>query len=263
MENSPQVLFEDEHLLAINKPSGMIVNRGFVGHAPTAQGTTLQDWVESLSFWPASPESNRGERRPGSASGMTAFWQRSGIVHRLDKETSGVLLIAKTPEAFAELQRQFKARETEKVYVGLVHGRVEPEKGEIDAPIGRNPKVRTKFAVVESGRQAFTEYRVIANFSSRGEEFSLVEFYPKTGRTHQIRVHAKHIGHPIVSDYLYAGRKTARRDRKWCPRLFLHAQKLTFTHPTSDKRITVEAPLPHELHDILASFKTANPDVST
>ena len=119
-----------------------------------------------------------------------------------------------------------------------------------------------RFGVVEGGRDAVTKYRVVAHFSARPEgrrlksantaEFSLVEFYPKTGRTHQIRVHAKHIGHPIVSDYLYAGRKTARHDRKWCPRLFLHAAELTFKHPKSGERITVKAPLPHDLSKVLA-----------
>jgi len=272
------VLFEDKYLLAINKPSGMVVNRGFA-----LQGVSLQDWVESLSFWPASPAPagsplhceasevrpwrQRGERRLESTQINADFTQRSGIVHRLDKETSGVLLIAKTPEAFVELQRQFKDRETEKVYMGLVHGKVEPEKGEIDAPIGRNPRVRTKFAVIDSGREAVTSYNVLANFSSRDPErrlksattpeaFSLVEFYPKTGRTHQIRVHAKHIGHPIVSDYLYAGRKTTRNDRKWCPRLFLHAAKLSFTHPAAKKSMAVEAPLPLGLQTVIANFNS-------
>ncbi|MBI4029192.1 MAG: RluA family pseudouridine synthase [Candidatus Blackburnbacteria bacterium] len=254
LNTPPEVLFEDEYLLAINKPSGMVVNRGFA-----SPGDTLQDWVESLSFWPAS---QRGERRPESTQVDTPFVQRSGVVHRLDKETSGVLLVAKTPEAFAELQRQFKDRETEKVYLGLVHGKVEPPKGEIDAPIGRNPRVRTKFAVLEGAREARTGYIVIANFSSREQErrlksattpeaYSLVEFHPKTGRTHQIRVHAKHIGHPIVSDYLYAGRKTTRHDRKWCPRLFLHAAKLAFAHPKTGNRLTIEAPLPQDLQSVL------------
>lgn len=251
MENSPHILFEDEHLLAINKPSGMVVNRGFGAES------TVQDWVESLSFW----------RRPESTQIDTDFMRRSGVVHRLDKETSGVLLIAKTPEVFIELQRQFKDRKTEKVYMGLVHGKVEPEKGEINAPIGRNPRIRTKFVVMEGAREARTGYTVIAlservHFSSREQErrlksattpeaYSLVEFHPKTGRTHQIRVHAKHIGHPIVSDYLYAGRKTTRHDRKWCPRLFLHAAKLAFAHPKTGNRLTIEAPLPQDLQSVL------------
>lgn len=248
---SPQIIFEDENLLAINKPSGMVVNES---NALGTQGSslqggvpagTLQGWVEENFNFPLAH--NKG--------------LRNGIVHRIDKETSGVLLIAKTEDVFRELQRQFKDRETKKTYVALVHGRVEPSTGTIDAPIRRNPKVRTKFSVLENGREAVTNYCVLAHFNARQperglksattEEYSLVEFNPKTGRTHQIRVHAKHIGHPIVADYLYAGRKTTRQDRKWCPRLFLHAQKLTFTHPETGKRMTVEAPLPEELQEVL------------
>ncbi len=254
----PEILFEDEYLLAINKPNGMVVNRGF------GAGETVQEWAEG-----------KGITGSTSTTGSTGddFHKRNGVVHRLDKETSGVLLIAKTPEAFGELQRQFKDREVEKVYIGLVHGHVEPQSGVVEAAIGRNPKNRMKFSTVEGGRDAQTGYRVIAHFSARSEErrlksattkvgfntqdeYTLVEFYPKTGRTHQIRVHAKHIGHPIVSDYQYAGRKTTRGDRKWCPRLFLHAEKLSFKHPKSGERMTVEAPMPHDLKDVLANLSS-------
>lgn len=234
--SQPQILFEDEYLLAINKSSGMVVNDS----ALASKGDTLQAWVgENFDF----PLAHNKELR-------------NGVVHRLDKETSGVLLVAKNPEVFVELQRQFKDREVEKVYVGLVHGRVEPKEGVIDSPIARNPRVRTKFAVVENGREATTEYKNIRVLEHQDEKYTLVEFKPKTGRTHQIRVHAKHIGHPIVGDYSYAGRKTARHDRKWCPRLFLHAAKLTFIHPTSGKHITVEAPLPHDLSLVIKTLRS-------
>lgn len=237
MENEPQVLYEDEYLLAIDKPSGMVVNRGF------GATDTVQDWLEANFQFSINMRSDSNFQE-----------MRNGIVHRLDKETSGVLLIAKTQDAFCELQRQFKDREVEKVYIGLVHGIVEPQAGVVDASIGRNPKNRMKFGVVESGREAVTEYKLVTCYMLpvTRETFSLVEFYPKTGRTHQIRVHAKHLGHPIVSDYQYAGRKTTRKDRKWCPRLFLHAAKLTFRHPKHGARDTIEAPLPQDLQQVLS-----------
>jgi len=232
---TPKVLFEDSELLVIDKPSGIVVDRN-----NTSGDGTVEEWAE---------------RR---VKGV----QRAGIVHRIDKETSGVLVIAKTPEVFRELQRQFKAREVEKTYVALVHGRVVPPEGVIRAPVGRLPWNRERFGVLPGGREAETKYKVLSIENKQSltslrvsdkkeEEFSLVEFYPKTGRTHQIRVHAKSLGHPVVGDTFYAGRKTSRNDRKWCPRLFLHAAKITFTHPGTGERMTVEAPLPEELKKVL------------
>lgn len=244
---NPTVLLEDPYLLIIDKPSGLVVNR-----AESVAGETVQDWVESYlrtgpvasSSRPMSSGEPAGTRRDSLQSRHPSdFIERSGTVHRLDKETSGVLLIAKTPEVFEELQRQFKERLVEKTYVALVHGRVTPEEGIITAPVGRLPWNRERFGVFPGGRPAETKYKAIKHYG----EYSLVEFYPKTGRTHQIRVHAKSIGHPVVSDTFYAGRKTSRQDRKWCPRLFLHAAKVSFAHPVGGKRITVEAPLPEDL----------------
>lgn len=225
----PRVLFEDDYLLAVDKPAGMVVNRGF------GAVETVQDWIE---------------RYLKIQSTDAEFSARSGIVHRLDKETSGVLLIAKVPEVFRKLQRQFKRREVEKIYIALVHGRVEPQEGVIDKSVGRLPWKRTRFGVLENGRNAVTEYRTMLN----GEEFSLLEVRPKTGRTHQIRVHMKAIGRPVVSDPLYAGRKTNRRDREWCPRMFLHASRLTFVHPVSGERVVVEVGLPDDLQHVLGNL---------
>jgi 23S rRNA pseudouridine1911/1915/1917 synthase len=176
-------------------------------------------------------------------------------VHRIDKETSGILLVAKTPQAFDDLQKQFKERTIKKTYLALVHGKVVPETGEISVPVGRLPWNRKKFGVLAGGREAVTKYKVLSIlylvFGKKEEPFSLLELYPETGRTHQIRVHLKYFNHPIFADFLYAGRKTSRDDRKVLSRVFLHAEKIIFTHPVSKKSITLESPLPEELQKII------------
>jgi 23S rRNA pseudouridine1911/1915/1917 synthase len=214
MENSPVVIYEDDYILALNKPSGMDVE-------------TLQAWVKNNFNFAIS----------------NSFELRNGLVHRLDKPTSGVILFAKSEEVFYALQKQFADRTTEKVYVALVHGKVTPEEGTIDAPIGRLPWKRINFGVIESGREALTNYKVIA---SNGE-YSLLELYPKTGRTHQLRVHLKHIGNPIVGDQKYAPRKIAKADLQKLGRLMLHAKSIKFTHPITKKEMVLEAPLPNDL----------------
>jgi len=180
------------------------------------------------------------------------FINRGGVVHRLDKETSGILLLAKNPEAFIELQRQFKEREVKKVYQALAHGKV-PQEGEINVPVGRLPWNRKQFGIVPGGRESKTEYKVLATYENPKDKeiLSLVELYPQSGRTHQIRVHLKYIGHPIFADFLYAGRKTARKDRNILPRVFLHAAKISFSHPKTHETMTFESPLPIELRELL------------
>lgn len=229
----PKILYEDEYLLVIDKPSGMVVNR-----AESVKGETVQEWIE---------KKRKVQSAKCKAGEESDFYKRNGVVHRIDKETSGVLLIAKDPETFAKLQAQFKNREVEKTYTSLCHGLFKEKEGVVNAPVGRLPWNRERFGVFPGGRQAETSYKVLKEYEKNSEEYTLVEWYPKTGRTHQIRVHAKSLGHPIVSDKFYAGRKTARRDRTWCPRLFLHASKISFTHPKTGKRITIEAKLPPEL----------------
>ncbi|MBI3109883.1 RluA family pseudouridine synthase [Candidatus Daviesbacteria bacterium] len=196
--------------------------------------------------------------------------------HRLDKDTSGVLLVAKTPSALENLQAQFKQREIKKQYLALVHGTI-LEGGKIEGAIGRNPGNREKFTVLGEGKEAVTEYTPIKNFKfeilnfqsifndlnknqirklerMKYNEFTLLKCYPKTGRTHQIRVHLKHIGHPIVADDKYAGRKRNKLDKRWCPRMFLHAAKIGFKHPVSGKWMEVESKLPEDLEGALKNL---------
>jgi len=173
----------------------------------------------------------------------------------LDKETSGILLIAKTKEAFENLQAQFKNREVKKKYIALVHGEVDPAEGKIDITVGRLPWKRDRFGVLAGGRPSVTRYKSLGNYKNDKDMFSLMELAPETGRTHQIRIHMKFLGHPIVSDEFYAGRKTSRRDRKWCPRLFLHASQIEFTHPVSGKTQKFEAKIPPDLEGALKTLE--------
>jgi 23S rRNA pseudouridine1911/1915/1917 synthase len=219
----PKIIFQDECLFVIDKPAGWIVNEADT----TTTQPVLQTWLRSNFQYPISNDQ----------------LLRSGIVHRLDKETSGILLIAKTKEAFERLQSEFKNREVKKTYVALLHGRIVPEEGEITANVGRLPWRRDRFGVLPGGRESATLYKVYKYYDG----YSLVEFFPKTGRTHQIRIHAKYIGHPVVSDEFYAGRKTARNDRKWCPRLFLHATSIKFIHPTTGQEVEYKSELSEEL----------------
>jgi 23S rRNA pseudouridine1911/1915/1917 synthase len=233
------ILYEDEDVLIIDKPAGITVNRA----ETTRYETTIQDWAEEKfknEHIPLNPE--QGD-----------FFNRGGVVHRLDKETSGVLILAKNPTAFAELQRQFKEREVKKVYTAFAHGKISPEVGEIDVPVGRLPWNRNRFGILPGGRESKTLYKVLQFYQNpkTKETLSLVELYPQSGRTHQIRVHLKYIHHPIFSDFLYAGRKTARADRLLLPRVFLHAAKISFTHPTKKTTVSFESPLPQNLREVL------------
>ena len=231
---TPKVVFEDNHLLVLDKPAGWVVNV-----AKTTIGQqVLQSWLAQNYNYPLAK--NRENR--------------SGIVHRLDKETSGILVVAKRKEAYDNLQKQFRERVVEKTYIALVHGKVSPEKGIIEAPVGRLPWRRDRFGVLPGGRSAKTSYKVIAYYLLDDACYTLLELYPKTGRTHQIRIHMKYINHPVVGDAFYAGRKTARKDRTWCPRLFLHANKLGFFHPFTFKKLTFESVLTQDLQSVLGLF---------
>lgn len=238
MPLQPTIIYEDADLFVLNKPSGMIVNK-----ADTTKGEeTLQDWLESNS---------KLKTENIELDEELDFYKRAGIVHRLDKETSGIILVAKTPKSFIELQRQFKERIVKKTYIALAHGKVFPDEGTINVPVGRLPWNRMQFGVVAGGRESLTRYRVLKNFTLNALPFTLLELYPETGRTHQIRVHLKHIGHPIFSDPLYGGRKQARVDRKTLSRVFLHAAKISFLHPSTHQDVSFESLLSEELQKVL------------
>lgn len=227
-----------------------------MNRAQSVVGETVQDWAEAHV---KSQITNPNVQKSIDVShwslrfGHCDFCNRAGIVHRLDKETSGVLLIAKTPEAFANLQRQFKERGVKKTYLAIVHGRLVPDEGEIRAPVGRLPWNRERFGVLPGGREAVTRYVRISNvqFPMSNETLSLVELYPETGRTHQLRVHLQYLGHPVVGDSLYAGRKRSRADREVAPRVMLHAWKIALEHPTTQAPLAIEAPIPDDMNRFL------------
>lgn len=235
------IIYEDKTFIVINKPSGIVVNR-----ASSVRGETIQAWME---------ERLRTKNLELITNNVGDFYQRAGIVHRLDKDTSGLLIIAKTAEAFYHLQFQFKERKITKKYQALVHGRVLPPKGEIKASVGRLPWNRERFGILPGGRPAITLYNVLSPYKKDKQFFSLLEVGPKTGRTHQIRVHLKYIGHPIVTDKFYAGRKTYKQDIKFCPRLFLHAFYLKLKHPETLEQIEFESKLPKDLKRVLGKLQ--------
>jgi len=241
---NPQIIFEDEFLLVIDKPSGVTVNKSeTVKDEPTVQSFLERKLQREISLEP-----------------NTEFAKRAGFVHRLDKETSGILLVAKNQKTLENLQKQFKERTTVKKYLCLVHGLVVPEKGTINAPVDRLPWNRTHFGVFPGGKEALTDYKVETQYvaSLPNQKFSLLEVTPHTGRTHQIRVHLKYLGHPVVGDELYAGRKTARDDRKFCAHQFLHAAYIKFTHPDNGKLIEFFSPLPPDLSQVISSLTKAS-----
>lgn len=235
---SPKIIFEDNSILVLNKPSGWITNSA----STTTDKPVVQGWLKSNFEYPISNVDSL----------------RSGIVHRLDKETSGILVVAKTKEAFEILQKEFKERQVKKTYIALVHGKFDLNEGEIKAAVGRLSWNRRRFGVLPGGREAITRYSVLRSMNYEEKEYSLLELSPKTGRTHQIRIHLKFIGHPIAADEFYAGRKTARSDREWCPRLFLHAATISFIHPVTGKLVSYKSDLPDDLKSVLDSQLQSN-----
>ncbi|KRM35925.1 RluA family pseudouridine synthase [Limosilactobacillus pontis] len=213
-ENIPlDIVYEDDDVIVVNKPQGMVVHP-----APGHPDHTL---VNALLYH--SPLSTiNGEFRPG-------------IVHRIDKDTSGLLMVAKNDMAHRSLAAQLKAKTNEREYVALVHGVIKEDQGTVDAPLGRSPKDRKKQAVVADGRHAVTHFRVLRRY----RHYTLVACRLETGRTHQIRVHMKYIGHPLAGDPLYGPRKTLPGNGQ-----YLHARLLGFKHPQTGEQLTFTAPLP-------------------
>lgn len=254
---SMDIVFEDKWLLVVNKPAGLVVNR-----SETNTKNTLQDDISEYFH----------------LENALGIGDRAGIVHRLDRETSGLLIVAKTTAVFLNLQAQFKNREVAKVYIALVHGNIVQNEGVVDTPIIRIGKFG-KFGVAslrQVGREAKTEFKVDsryelpedyfilngANVSKprlnylkvHAKKYTLLSVFPKTGRTHQIRVHLKSIGNPVVSDLIYGPGKLLKFDLVWCPRLFLHAANIQFTHPKTKKLVDFRADLPKDLKDAILNL---------
>ncbi len=224
------VLYEDADVVAIDKPAGMVVHAGAGVHSGTLVNALLHRFAE-LS---------------GVAGAL-----RPGIVHRLDRFTSGVLLVAKNDAAHRRLAEQFSGRLVEKVYLALVHGHVKPESGRIERPIARDPRHRTRMTARQAaGRAAWSEYRVLRRF----ERFTLLEVRIGTGRTHQIRVHLSSIGHPVVGDTLY-GAPAKIDGQPLLGRFFLHAHRIRFQQPSTKEEISVVAPLAPELEEWLQGLR--------
>lgn len=230
------IVYEDEALLVVDKPPGMVVHPA-PGHATGTLVNALLAYCPELA--------GRGDR--------------PGIVHRLDRDTSGLILVAKDDRTRRALQRQFKDRRVAKAYLALLDGHLQPAWGRINAPIARDPHHRQRMAVLAGGREALTEYHVLEQISHRtgpvAGNYSLVEAEPKTGRTHQIRVHFASIGYPVVGDTVYGRRHTQLP----LPRHFLHASKLGFQHPTTGERLNLEAPLPPDLSSVLDRLRIGRP----
>jgi 23S rRNA pseudouridine1911/1915/1917 synthase len=250
--DSLDTVFQDSYLMVINKPPNLVVTPAESHKEPTLAEILEDEYDISAS--------------------------RGGVVHRLDKDTSGLILIAKTEEILEKLQLQFKERTVSKEYICLVHGLVE-NGGVVDGAIDRNPKNREKFIVMEGGKEAKTFYEPTKYYELAEETeqllftglnknqqrrvdrsgyglFTQVLCKPQTGRTHQIRVHLKHIGFSLVGDSRYGGRRTSKLDAKWCPRQFLHASSIKFTHPVTGEHLHFEAPLPEDLQLALKNLKS-------
>ena len=224
-----RIVYEDDDLLVVDKPPGLVVHP-----APGHPGHTLANAI--LPHLTQLPDSGD--------------WQRPGIVHRLDKDTSGLIIVAKTGPAHQDLTAQFKNRQVSKVYLALVDGRVNPDEGVIEAPVGRDRSHRERMAVVDAGhgREARTTYHVVRHIG----HYSLLEVRPETGRTHQIRVHLAAIGYPVVGDRVYGARSP------FLDRQFLHAHRLRFRLPSTGKTVEFQSDLPPDLVAALKALDQGN-----
>jgi 23S rRNA pseudouridine1911/1915/1917 synthase len=256
------VVFEDADLAVVNKPAGMMVH---AGSGQNEDARSLGTLVNALLFRFKKLSSTGGELRPG-------------IVHRLDKDTSGLIVVAKNDRTHAALGEMFSNRQIKKTYIALLQGSVERARGTINAGVGRDPVRRTRMTTqpTENARTAVSHFEVVRRLSNRFGKFTLVRVRIETGRTHQIRVHMASIGHPVVGDTLYGGsgqltdqvasqaaqskaaRRKAEPERLKLGRNFLHAARLEFTHPRTGKQLELEAPLPEELESFLGRLESGN-----
>ena len=232
------VLYEDKDTLVINKPVGLVVNR-----ADSVAAPTVQDWIEE----------RQGEKFFQYTDKL--FRQRSGFCHRLDKETSGCLVIAKNPDALRYYLKLFKERKLTKEYVALVHGRVEPSEGTVILPMKRSLFDREKWQVHYEGKKAVTSWKVLKRFRYENSEhwknaLTYLRLNLKTGRTHQIRVHLSFLGWPIFADEKYLNKELAERDREFLSHHFLHAERIIFKS-FSGKELEMVAPLPTDCEVLL------------
>ncbi|MBF7103846.1 RluA family pseudouridine synthase [Pediococcus pentosaceus] len=218
------IVFEDDDVIVVNKPQGMVVHP-----APGHENGTLVNGL--LDHAPLATVN--GELRPG-------------IVHRIDKDTSGLLMVAKNDQAMLSLSAQLKAKTNQRKYLAIVHGNFKEEAGTINAPIGRSKKDRKKMAIVEDGRPAVTHFKVLERFT----DYTLIECELETGRTHQIRVHLKYIGHPVAGDPLYGPRNTLKGNGQ-----FLHAKLLGFKHPRTGEELVFEVDPPQIFRDTLSKLR--------
>lgn len=232
-----EIVYEDETIVVVNKPAGLVVHPAAGIHSGTL--------ANALAY--------HFQQLPDSGAGV-----RPGIVHRLDRDTSGLLVVAKTEAALEHLSDQFRDRTVFKSYVALVHGRVSTDSGRIDQPLARDRSNRTRMAVVRGGRSALSLYRVRQRFN----RFTVLDVELKTGRTHQIRVHLAWLKHPVVGDETYGGgRDNTIQDAKLrahirnLGRHFLHAEKLAFSHPQTNERVEFNSPLPPELAALLTEIQ--------
>jgi len=232
-----EIVYEDDTIVVVNKPAGLVVH--------PAAGTPSGTLANALAY--------HFQHLPGGGAGV-----RPGLVHRLDRDTSGLLVVAKTESALENLSDQFRDRTVYKSYVALVHGRLATNSGKIDQPLARDPSNRTRMAVVRGGRNALTLYRVRRGY----DRFTLLDVELKTGRTHQIRVHLAWLKHPVLGDETYgAGRDNTIQDPRLRARVrslnrqFLHAEKLGFTHPKTGEFVKFESPLPEGLAELLTDLR--------
>lgn len=226
-----EIMYEDEDILVVNKPKGLVVHPGNGNPDGTLVNAIMAKCKDGLS-------GIGGEIRPG-------------IVHRLDKDTSGLLIVAKNDKAHITMSEQIKNRQVKKTYIALVKGIITEREATINMPIGRSTKDRKKMAVTKDGKEAITHFKVIKRYQKTEASYSLLEVKIETGRTHQIRVHMAQIGHPVIGDMVYSNGKNEFGVEGQC----LHAQKLAFKHPTTGKQIEIEAPLPTYLQDILEQLE--------